>query len=777
MCASSARPEQATAMRPSALLALIPAIAQAMLLTATLDDGRNVTVHATMAGNSPIATPPGRGLDLAFGGDACASMPRLPAVRAFVLYVRLGGCSMETKMAAAIHTGAVALIVADSLATQYAPLPNTTAASMALGDPCIVDCRAGRGEVATRELSVRSVLAGLPGRCPAPILYDGKECPTSLCAFSGAAQLNQPVREVCCVLQGRPTAFSAVSNATAADALPTLLLSRAQGHALEEALGETLGEAAAAEQKALGHQLALPRLSGATVWMREQPLAAPRWDGSSLLVWLIATGTAAFAAFHAAGVQHGQELEGSTHGGDGDDGVHADIEVATLDYSTAVGFLGLASFGLLSLYFLVQAGFHAIVLIINIVFVFAAATAMSQILTTPALSMIAPPSLLEPGVRIPFFTPMEADADELPSIVDLSAGLLAFGAAVGWFVNRKSLWMWAVQDLLAMCVCVLFVRTLRLPSLRVGALFLGLMFFYDIFMVFLSPYIFPSSVMLTVATAGASRESIGANGTCQRTEGETIPMLMAFPRLSPYGPIQAAFYSPPLLSPPPPLTAGSPGLEPGLAPAFEPGMEPGSLWWRLSGAPGDFSMIGLGDIVLPALAIAYARRVDLIGEGAADCAADRAARPCTWCGYFTWSVVGYAIGLAVTLAANVYGWTIHDVRGQPALLYLVPGVIGSQVLRALLYCDLRQHWEGSRLPQPDPNVSSLQCDGCRKVMLHDCTVWSEAADNVDYCPACYAKLSPEKQAPLVEVGVHIRCGVLLPASPAPTRTRGEATLV
>ena len=34
-----------------------------------------------------------------------------------------------------------------------------------------------------------------------------------------------------------------------------------------------------------------------------------------------------------------------------------------------------------------------------------------------------------------------------------------------------------------MCVCVLFLRTIRLPSLRVGALFLGLMFLYDIFMV------------------------------------------------------------------------------------------------------------------------------------------------------------------------------------------------------------------------------------------------------------------------------------------------------
>ena len=36
-------------------------------------------------------------------------------------------------------------------------------------------------------------------------------------------------------------------------------------------------------------------------------------------------------------------------------------------------------------------------------------------------------------------------------------------------------------------VCIIFVRTLRLPSLKLAALLLGMMFTYDIFMVFVSP--------------------------------------------------------------------------------------------------------------------------------------------------------------------------------------------------------------------------------------------------------------------------------------------------
>ena len=161
-----------------------------------------------------------------------------------------------------------------------------------------------------------------------------------------------------------------------------------------------------------------------------------------------------------------------------------------------------------------------------------------------------------------------------------------------------------------------------------------------------------------------------------------MPMLMIVPRLSPHAAAPTPRYSPPLPAPPPP--------PPPPPPSFG-SLEPGSWLWRASGAAGQFAMLGLGDIVLPALAIAFARRMDLsrrrdshrhaddAGQraGAGSPAADRHVRGRSrpgastilrgWLGalgdggYYSWAVGGYALGLATTLAANTYGWTINDV--------------------------------------------------------------------------------------------------------------------
>ena len=123
--------------------------------------------------------------------------------------------------------------------------------------------------------------------------------------------------------------------------------------------------------------------------------------------------------------------------------------------------------------------------------------------------------------------------------------------------------------------------------------------------------------------------------------------------------------------------------------------------------------------MLPALALAYARRVDLAGRGPPRSShhlprhnggGSRGSPCCSvrsllhlllsplylFCagGYFPWAVSGYALGLVITQAANVYGWTFNDVQGQPALLYLVPGVLGSQLLRAAICGEVAAVWTG-----------------------------------------------------------------------------------
>merc|ERR1711957_498502 len=52
-------------------------------------------------------------------------------------------------------------------------------------------------------------------------------------------------------------------------------------------------------------------------------------------------------------------------------------------------------------------------------------------------------------------------------------------------------------------------RTLRLPNLRVAAILLCTMFFFDIFWVFISPLLFSGkSVMVEVATGGGTNEAV-----------------------------------------------------------------------------------------------------------------------------------------------------------------------------------------------------------------------------------------------------------------------------
>ena len=124
-------------------------------------------------------------------------------------------------------------------------------------------------------------------------------------------------------------------------------------------------------------------------------------------------------------------------------------------------------------------------------------------------------------------------------------------------------------------------------------------------MVFVTPYVFGSSVMIDVATAGAGGEAApggvdafcycrlhpGDRAVCGPTE--TMPILLAIPRFS--------------------------QLMPGYA------------------------MLGLGDIVLPGLLMAMAARWDYVQYGALNRG---------W--YYIGSVVAYALGLFAANAA-VYG--------------------------------------------------------------------------------------------------------------------------
>ncbi|KAL6903792.1 hypothetical protein ACP4OV_004605 [Aristida adscensionis] len=98
---------------------------------------------------------------------------------------------------------------------------------------------------------------------------------------------------------------------------------------------------------------------------------------------------------------------------------------------------------------------------------------------------------------------------------------------------------------------------------------------------------------------------------------------------------------------------------------------PIKLLFPTSDAARPFSMLGLGDIVIPGIFVALALRFD-VSRGIKNC-------------YFNSAFLGYTVGLTVTIV--VMNWF---QAAQPALLYIVPGVIGFVAVQCLWNGEVKQ---------------------------------------------------------------------------------------
>merc|ERR1712127_315203 len=111
---------------------------------------------------------------------------------------------------------------------------------------------------------------------------------------------------------------------------------------------------------------------------------------------------------------------------------------------------------------------------------------------------------------------------------------------------------WLLMDAMGMGLCVAFIAFVRLPSLKVSTLLLTGLLVYDVFWVFFSKYFFNANVMVRVATR---------------------------PAANPMGAMARRLH----LNRPPKLSL------------------PGKLVFPSNHNSGHFSMLGLGDIVMPGL--------------------------------------------------------------------------------------------------------------------------------------------------------------------------------
>ena len=248
--------------------------------------------------------------------------------------------------------------------------------------------------------------------------------------------------------------------------------------------------------------------------------------------------------------------------------------------------------------------------------------------------------------QLSFHSLSPSPSPQEPTDLSLTVPEVASGAAASlfalWYALKKH---WLSNNALGLAFSVTGVEHLSLGAVSTGVILLSGLFVYDIFWVFCTP------VMVTVAKAFDA------------------PIKLLFPRFG-GGPVAAR------------LAAAAAGAAGGKA------LSP-------------FSMLGLGDIVIPGVFVALLLRFDCLperqqklrGAKAGAAAAARAATRSSSASaagegekkkpllsscpypYFAASFFGYVLGLGTTIVVmNVFD------AAQPALLYIVPAVLGATAL-------------------------------------------------------------------------------------------------
>lgn len=213
-----------------------------------------------------------------------------------------------------------------------------------------------------------------------------------------------------------------------------------------------------------------------------------------------------------------------------------------------------------------------------------------------------------------------------------------------------SIWVltghWLLMDALSMGLCVSMIALLRLPSLKVSCLLLTGLLIYDVFWVFFSSYIFNANVMVQVATARADNPVGVLARKLNLGSGKDIPQLSLPGKL--------------------------------VFPNFE----------TRESERERYSMLGLGDIVMPGLLLCFVLRYDNYKKKKLE---DDPCPPKTQLiykvRYFHCTLIGYFIGLVTATVASEM-----NRSAQPALLYLVPFTLLPLITMAYIKGDLKQMW-------------------------------------------------------------------------------------
>jgi signal peptide peptidase-like protein 2B len=206
------------------------------------------------------------------------------------------------------------------------------------------------------------------------------------------------------------------------------------------------------------------------------PYARSSFDASIVFLLIIAVATVVAGAYWSSAPERADSYSLPAYR---DPDIPED-EVAYMTPGAAIGFIFCASFGLVILFYFI----NALIYILFIIFGFGGASAL--VLALSPLVRNHFPQLRE-NVEVRFCGNVEKTT--------LFLMVPCYGLALWWFIARKSSYSWVLQDILGISLLLSIQRTLRLPNIKVSAILLCLAFVYDIFWVFISPLFFQSSVM------------------------------------------------------------------------------------------------------------------------------------------------------------------------------------------------------------------------------------------------------------------------------------------
>ncbi|KAJ8312819.1 hypothetical protein KUTeg_010192 [Tegillarca granosa] len=211
---------------------------------------------------------------------------------------------------------------------------------------------------------------------------------------------------------------------------------------------------------------------------------------------------------------------------------------------------------------------------------------------------------------------------------------------------------WLLMDALGMGLCVAFIALVRLPSLKVSTLLLCGLLIYDVFWVFFSSYIFSANVMVKVATRPAENP-VGLFAKKLHLTG----LMRDAPKLS----------------------------------------LPGKLVFPSMQNSSHFSMLGLGDIVMPGLLLCFVLRYDAYKKSQVTMLDVGVPPPPTYVQkvtYFHCSLIGYFLDFDLMTFDPVYNYMYEEV-----LYFILVGLLTATVSSE---GDLRRMWNEPFIVQSTP---------------------------------------------------------------------------